>query len=76
MAACDEPHGRPRPGTYTTISIAVTGECGLSTTRATIRRLKGPADILKRYAVELLTSYMMSNHWHMVVRPGTDDAQH
>jgi len=29
---------------------------------------------LKRYPVELLTYCLMHNHWHLVLRPGTDQA--
>jgi len=29
---------------------------------------------LHRYAVELLTYCMMPNHWHLVVRPKTDES--
>ncbi len=32
------------------------------------------AEGLERYAVELLTYCMMPNHWHLVVRPKTDEA--
>lgn len=32
------------------------------------------AEGLDRYPVELLTYCVMPNHWHLVVRPGTDDA--
>jgi putative transposase len=31
-------------------------------------------DALKRYPVELFTYCLMHNHWHLVVRPQTDDA--
>jgi putative transposase len=29
---------------------------------------------LQRYPVELFTYSLMPNHWHLVVRPGTDEA--
>ena len=32
------------------------------------------AEGLQRYPVELLTYCLMPNHWHLVVRPKTDDA--
>lgn len=32
------------------------------------------AEGMERYPVELLTYCVMSNHWHLVVRPKTDDA--
>lgn len=32
------------------------------------------AEGLERYAVELLTYCLMPNHWHLVVRPKTDNA--
>jgi len=32
------------------------------------------AEGLKRYPVELLTYCLMPNHWHLVVRPGSDRA--
>ena len=32
------------------------------------------AEALQRYPVDLLTYCLMGNHWHLVVRPGTDDA--
>jgi putative transposase len=32
------------------------------------------AEGLDRYPVELLTYCLMANHWHLVVRPRTDDA--
>jgi putative transposase len=32
------------------------------------------AEGLARYPVELYTYCIMPNHWHLVVRPGTDDA--
>ena len=32
------------------------------------------AEGLDRYPVELLTYCLMGNHWHLVVRPGTDQA--
>jgi putative transposase len=32
------------------------------------------AEGLARYAVKLLTYCLMPNHWHLVVRPGTDEA--
>ena len=32
------------------------------------------AEGLERYAVELLTYCVMPNHWHLVVRPGSDEA--
>ena len=32
------------------------------------------AEGLQRYPVDLLTYCLMGNHWHLVVRPGTDDA--
>lgn len=32
------------------------------------------AEGLQRYPVELLTYCLMPNHWHLVVRPGTDQA--
>lgn len=32
------------------------------------------AEALERYPVELLTYCLMPNHWHLVVRPGTDQA--
>jgi putative transposase len=32
------------------------------------------AEGLARYPVELLTYCVMPNHWHLVVRPGTDEA--
>ncbi len=31
-------------------------------------------EALERYPVDLLTYCLMSNHWHLVVRPGTDQA--
>jgi putative transposase len=31
-------------------------------------------EALKRYPVELLTYCLMPNHWHLVLRPTTDDA--
>ena len=32
------------------------------------------AEGLDRYPIELLTYCVMPNHWHLVVRPKTDDA--
>jgi len=32
------------------------------------------AEGLERYPVELLTYCVMPNHWHLVVRPGTDES--
>ena len=32
------------------------------------------AEGLERYPVDLLTYCMMPNHWHLVVRPKTDEA--
>jgi putative transposase len=32
------------------------------------------AEGLQRYPIELLTYCVMPNHWHLVVRPGADDA--
>jgi REP element-mobilizing transposase RayT len=32
------------------------------------------AEGLNRYAVDLLTYCLMPNHWHLVVRPRTDDS--
>jgi putative transposase len=32
------------------------------------------AEGLKRYPVELFTYCLMPNHWHLVVRPKTDEA--
>ncbi len=32
------------------------------------------AEGLQRYPVDLLTYCLMGNHWHLVTRPGTDDA--
>lgn len=32
------------------------------------------AEGMERYRVELITYCLMSNHWHLVVRPETDDA--
>ncbi len=32
------------------------------------------AEGLERYHVDLLTYCLMPNHWHLVVRPKTDDA--
>jgi putative transposase len=32
------------------------------------------AEGLKRYPVDLLTYCLMNNHWHLVLRPGTDDS--
>jgi putative transposase len=32
------------------------------------------AEGLRRYPVELFTYCLMPNHWHLVVRPGTDEA--
>ncbi len=32
------------------------------------------AEGLERYPVEVFTYCLMPNHWHLVVRPGADDA--
>jgi putative transposase len=39
---------------------------------AAIERVLGEG--LERYPVDLLTYCLMGNHWHLVVRPGTDGA--
>ena len=56
-------------------SIAGTDGCGCSIRLRIIRRsnVSWPKGS-ERYPVELLTYCVMPNHWHLVVRPRTDEA--